>query len=1403
MEALIHGLFMKFWRNNRLLLNSFLLGFVLFSSSVWPNETFNFTPEERIWLSQNKELNVALTQNSYPYLFKNDRGEVDGIVHDFIREIAELTHLRVNYVRVESWKGANELLDSGKIDVLPISFHKIGNDDKYLHTNDYLPYQKQLITQYSSPIIHTTEQFKLITLAVVDGSDTQDLVNGFFPDMKTIVFETKAAALRAVSKGEAYGMISELVSAMNLASEFGIENLKPNGIVKDWFTSFASFTLHKDATVLHAVMNKALGQMSYESQNYIISKWLKDNPYRIKLDGVFDFGNPPYMYADSPTIGIEYSLLQELFNNMGFQIGDSHRAVHSRRTNILTNDSEIDFNSGIVSKLPGNHYYSDSLVDVEYIAVSLVSRELTLTRSNIEEGARVGAVIQDGDSPSRKAVDAFLEQTELKSAVDYPSLKSAFEALNNQSVDVLIVETRVLDWYLQHESDVNRNTINRHSSFTASFPIYVEFRKREHRDRFNASLNSVLANKPAIRQFVTKHIEMDFRPQLKRMHVIAQVLAMYLYKDDTKGIESIVEIFDLAQDLAAIEILGNKEGEKLYSVINSGGRLIEDQSFNTSSYTSVSKDSIYSSENGDVKVGVVTFHFDLKNMDSNYAYLPSLDLFQHLEENERIYIDKIYEENELTGQILNLTPEELEWISSNPNQRMAVDPNALPYEGFSSDGKYIGMIAEFIEIINAKTGLLVEPVHVKSWVEATQLINNNDVTMISAAVENRTFTGEYQPALAIISSPLAIASKIDTSGVLLPDLMGWRVGVLESASNTKVLLATYPDIDWVMIDNTSDGLDQVEKGELDAMLDTVHVLNYLISHHGYYDMRIVGRSNYVVSPTFHISSDEPILNSIIDKAIRSIDQQQKTSVISKWSAPKTIDNTNYQLIYLVTGFSMLFIIISLIWNRRLKTEVQRTKQAQAEAVILQEQLIGVLNASPIAAAIIQNDKVVYTNDTALDLFDIGSEVVSNVNVESIYSTNSTLREIYRELLEKKHVINKEVTLNTMNGKAFTALTSYYLIKNEGETATLFWAYDISELKELNEQLNQAMISADAANQAKSDFLANMSHEIRTPMNAILGMAYLALQEEQSPQAKNYVKKVHRSAEFLLSIINDILDFSKIEAGKLNIEKAPFQLSTVLEGLNDVSSVSAKDKPVKVLLVADQKIPNSLIGDSVRLFQVLLNLIGNAIKFTSNGEVSLNVRLVERSEEFAKLQFEVIDTGIGIGIEQQQDLFKAFSQADASTTRKYGGTGLGLNISQQLVSVMGGDITVESELGKGSCFSFELCFGVNESSLNDLKEELSPLEHQLRTSLSRPSLSLASVKDETVETNDAEQFIPINDLKRLAILIEAYDIESKSVVSELIERVPQASQKLSVLVQYLEDYDFEIALEVVQQWLVDR
>ncbi len=325
--------------------------------------------------------------------------------------------------------------------------------------------------------------------------------------------------------------------------------------------------------------------------------------------------------------------------------------------------------------------------------------------------------------------------------------------------------------------------------------------------------------------------------------------------------------------------------------------------------------------------------------------------------------------------------------------------------------------------------------------------------------------------------------------------------------------------------------------------------------------------------------------------------------------------------------------------------------------------------------------------------------------------------------------------------------------------------NIQHQKSIEHALAQAKQQAETANRAKSEFLANMSHEIRTPLNGILGLSELALDEPDPEQLKKELKKIHHSAQLLLGIINDVLDFSKIESGQLDIQHSPFSLSQLIDNLNTLFQPIAREKHLIFRILADQQLAVTYLGDELRIKQVLINLISNALKFTPTGEVVVKIHPIDK-----QLSFCVEDTGIGIREEDQQKLFSAFSQADNSITRQYGGTGLGLIISQKLVQAMGGSgIDMTSESGKGSVFSFKIPLIAQQLPSLDMNIELSETK-QADPSQKKAIFSPLNGHILLVEDNAINQEIAKAFLKRMGLRVSVANNGAQGVEMAQKEQV---------------------------------
>lgn len=518
-----------------------------------------------------------------------------------------------------------------------------------------------------------------------------------------------------------------------------------------------------------------------------------------------------------------------------------------------------------------------------------------------------------------------------------------------------------------------------------------------------------------------------------------------------------------------------------------------------------------------------------------------------------------------------LTSDEKRWLRLNPIVTFTGDPNWLPFEGFNTEGEYIGMVADHLVLLEQKLGIYFSKVQPASWSEAVKFALADQVDVISGGLANSILYEKYEPVQSFIRNPVVVVkTKADDFVSSLDDIADDNIAMVHNASFNQEIRNRYPNHQFIDVETQQEGLEGVSAGKYDAMLATMAPVNYNIGESGLYNLRIVGKTELDIEVTLFVNKSKPILQDILNKMLQRITTAEHQQVNSRWIKQRYVEKTDYGLVISIVVICVLIVGIFLYWNKRLREEVRLRIETEAALKVAKER-------------------------------------------------------------------------------------------------------------------------AEQATQAKSSFLSNMSHEIRTPMNAIMGFTELLAESIHDKQQKGFIKTIQSAGHNLLTLINDILDLSKIEAGKLDIHKVATNPHQLFDEVAKLFMVELNKKQLELHFDVDKTIPKSLMLDTVRLRQILFNLIGNAVKFTDHGSITLVARQHVDGEKPNQIQLSISieDTGVGIARQDLESVFGTFEQAKQQDNQKYGGTGLGLAISLRLARLMDGDIKVSSILGEGTRFELEL------------------------------------------------------------------------------------------------------------------
>jgi PAS domain S-box-containing protein len=690
----------------------------------------------------------------------------------------------------------------------------------------------------------------------------------------------------------------------------------------------------------------------------------------------------------------------------------------------------------------------------------------------------------------------------------------------------------------------------------------------------------------------------------------------------------------------------------------------------------------------------------------NPALAPVISVVQKVLQNNGIhYLTELYNighfEYVKHKMVMLLSREEQDYIRRNPVVRVAAEYDNYPLSFFNTyEKQWQGISHDLMREIETLTGLSFNIVNDQraEWPVLLRMLETGNVSMISDLVQTEERKGLFLwPETEITTDYYALLSKSDHRNINVNEILFTKVGLIKDSAYAELFKSWFPKhANTVEYDSTELAFDALERGEVEMIMASNHDLLVMTNYRELpgYKANIVFNRSY--ESKFGFNKNEIILCSIIDKALQLIDVKWFAEQWIRKTYDYRVKLTRERTSWLISAALLFFVLIFVV------VLFQRKRSAGKQLEILVNDRTSELKqALTKLKALISNYKgIIWSVDKEGVITTFNGQYLRVVGLESSLIEGKKLEAARQKNGHLDFIDNVEKTLHEhagqdwiseINGDMFHSRTAPIYDGGGDIIGVVGSTDDVTETIKLQREMERAIFATQAASRAKSAFLANMSHEIRTPMNSIVGFSELALDDEIPPKTRGYLSKIKENSTWLLQIINDILDISKIESGKMELEIIPFKLNEVLTRCQTIISNKASEKGILLHFYAEPSISKMMLGDPTRLGQVLINILGNAVKFTNVGAIKLSATVRLATESRNTIHFEIRDSGIGMTPEQIDKIFEPFTQADSSTTRKYGGTGLGLTITKNIIELMGGQLKVESAQGIGSKFSFDLTF----------------------------------------------------------------------------------------------------------------
>ncbi|HEY4292014.1 ATP-binding protein [Luteibacter sp.] len=650
-----------------------------------------------------------------------------------------------------------------------------------------------------------------------------------------------------------------------------------------------------------------------------------------------------------------------------------------------------------------------------------------------------------------------------------------------------------------------------------------------------------------------------------------------------------------------------------------------------------------------------------------------------------------------------LSEKEKAWLKALPPLRLGVDPSYAPFSLLSGNGEAEGLALDYVREIAAELGIRITQVPSENWAGTVEKVRHDEVDLVAAINPQSATFPQLEPSVPYLDFPIMIVTREGAPTIAgADDLAGKRVLGNATREPIRRLLARIPNVQAMPVDTEREGMRRLAAGEGDAFVGNLASVDYYIRDAFLGQLKVAAPTGDDEAIAIGVSRELTPLLPLVNRVLVNLPTHRQQEIRNTWFASHYIVGPTWReitsrvlpfaavLLVSLVAISYAYLNLRRETRRRERTERRLAEVTAHVPAVVYEAVRG--TDGTYAMIYVGGDPQSILGMEPAELLAGEATMLAPVPDEDREKLRAAFERSARELIPLHVTVRAQIDgrVRYLSSDAVPLAVADGTVRWNG-----YWV-DVTAQELASRGVARARDEAEAATRAKSDFLATISHEIRTPMNGVIGLLDVLERTPLDESQRGMVSTIEHSAEALLHILDDVLDFSKIEAGHLELDAQPANVRAIVEGAVAILAAQAEAKGLALRVGIDETLSPYLMVDDGRLRQILLNLLGNAIKFTRDGEVRVHVRAAERHGARQRLRFVVTDTGIGIHAAKLRHVFAPFSQADSSTNRRFGGTGLGLSISRRLIEHMGGHIAIESEPGRGTTVTVMLELSVAEA-----------------------------------------------------------------------------------------------------------